>query len=118
MGESDQYGVGPVTLAQPHQHVHPSFSGHSGSFFPGFGLPGPSARFPGVSAVAIVGRGILMHRRRPGSSKSPSFIAISHFIGEMTLIDGVTSLVEVFNAPKFFTFLQPQISQLPTVSPD
>ena len=28
-----------------------------------------------------------MHRRQPGSSKSPTFIAICHFIGEMILID-------------------------------
>ena len=114
MGESGHYGVGPVTLNQPHQHVHPSFSGHSASIFPGFGLPGPSARFPGVS----------VHRQAalPGNpdARTPAgllqipivYCHLSFYWGN----DTDWPLVEVFGAPKVFTFLHTQISQLQTLS--
>ena len=118
MGESDQYGVGPVTLTNHTSMSTLHFSPTLPPFFQVSGFLGLPPVSQGCLCPSSGGRrGILIRRRQSSSSKSPqSFIAISQFIGEMTLIDAVTSggsfqCTQIFDIPQISDFPNDQLCQ-------
>ena len=85
MGESNRWPWPAHSLPV----VHPSFSGHSSFIFPPFGLPGPSARFPGVSCLLPAGESRGAHASQ--LLQIPIFYSSQKFVillpTEMILID-------------------------------